>query len=264
MAYKKRAPKFTRRNRAKQYRSQNKAVLKGAETSAVARQPTLTTNWQNYVPNTNTIASIGALAAMGYAGYQTLKTDLNTEVKWFDDLETTPQPVQTTLTSMTNMGEGLSIGDSTNNRDGDQVKVRSYYQTIKIDNEENAVIQARFRVIRVLQYFCNADKIASNDLLQVNTNILSPYGMSFEGYKVLSDQIFTLDGASGNGFNPTSKIIKYVYTPKTHHLKWTSGDTTGAIANLNKGLLRTFIMVDTIATTAPNYTYYERLRFIDN
>lgn len=249
--YYKRGYKVTRRNRAR-----GKKGPLGAPSSTNPKS-----NLGSMMTYDNAKKAI-ALAGAAYAGYQKLSMGKNVEIKYFD--QASVGTVSGTLVGSTIVCNGLAVGDATTDRDGDQIRIRSVNMGIAVDNSSNATINTRFRLIVAYQKYVNQNQLAANELLSDPTQVVSPYGMDFEGYQVLYDKQFTLDGANGNGAHAVKFFDRFVWRPKKAHIKWLSTDTTGNTGNIVKGLIRFYIMCDGVVTSNPAYEVECRTRFIDN
>lgn len=195
-------------------------------------------------------------AHLGLTGVKAL-LGLNTESKWLDTTST-----GTTSTTLTAMQYELLVpeGTTANSRTGDGFRLTHYRTRIALQCGVASTGTYVVRVICVYQPIVNNNVIAASEILQSTTNYISPYNMDTEGYKILADKLFYISPAGVEGDHAT---FEFDYSPENHMVKWSTSDTTGASANLERGNIRCFIMTNATGTP-PDYSMYSRIHFVDN
>lgn len=203
------------------------------------------------------MAQPGAQLAVSYLKS---KLGLNTERHWLDTVESEFNPTTTLAAG----GYALTIpqGDTSNDRNGSGVRLVSYEINGYVRSSHLATTAGSVRLIVVGQKVTNGNIIAASEVLDVTTNITSPYNMDTEGYTILYDNTFDMLGYGSNANQKNFHIS--VPIGNNWHLKWTDADTTGAAANVQKGYIRMFYMYQGFATTAPILSLYTRVKWVDN
>lgn len=205
-----------------------------------------------------------AIAGLGGLALTLLKAKLglNTETHWLDTTETAVG----TLATMTAMAYPLTIpiGDTSNTRTGQSCRLTSYTCNLTISQIAAATIPCQIRVLFVHIKDTRCTSYGASSFMDSNTRITSGYNMGDSddavGYKILYDRTFDLSVVGGDD---AIRRVFFKYNPLSHHLKWTSADTTGVASNLISGFVRGFIQT-TATSNQPTYTCDHRVKFVDN
>lgn len=181
-----------------------------------------------------------------------LKSVINVEKKYTDVNATTTSSSTSALVLL----NGLSLGDTATTRDGQSVKfINLFWQglwTINASATTTAV-----RVIVFMDTQPNAAAPATSDLLVSNTSVLSPLLISGSSrFKVLFD---TKKQLSLNG---TEMVRSYKFKKMSVHTKYNVSNN-GTIADIVTNSIYMLHMSDQ-AVNVPAFSYWSRLRFIDN
>lgn len=186
---------------------------------------------------------------------------INVETKFAD---TSGTQLVTTTAATVLTPSSIAQGDTTATRDGASLKVKSMQLRYTIDNTQSTDRDNLFRVIVYTQDQVNQSPMNPTDILQVGTNLRSPYNMNKAGYTILEDKIVNLSGTTGGTGGPLKYYGTFVWKPENFHVKYNTTDTAGTVTNLERGLIRVAIFQDTIASTGATFSFYNRVRFIDN
>ena len=214
--------------------------------------------WRNSKKALGSPASQAIVSTLSAGAVKLLKNrlGLNTESKWLD----TTQSGTTTGTAVnTTYFMTVPEGNTANSRNGDSFRLAHCNSKLLLTASSAATSPALVRVIFYTQPVVQTI-ITPTDILQDPTNIITPYNMDSEGFKVLYDKSFSLGPFLGA---TPQKLIKFKYNPLDHHVKWTTADTTGVSTALTAGYLRCCIF--TSATlNFPTFNQYTRIHFVDN
>lgn len=150
---------------------------------------------------------------------------------------------------------GLQQGDTASTREGQSIKIYSLYVRFYMTINASATT-TQIRIFVLMDKQPNGAVPTSGDLLQSNTNILSPLLMGYGSrFKIFMDKVYRLDT---NKLNLTiKKFFKFRF-----HTKYGSGNA-GTVADITKNSLY-IMMVSDQATNTPNIDFWARLRYIDN
>lgn len=209
--------------------------------------------WRTYLGKSMSLA--------GKAGIKYLRSrlGLNTESKWLDTLQSglTLSGTAQLLTNATVIPEG----DTANTRNGDSVRLTHYKTKFLISANTSQTVTYQVRVIFWHQPVAlQGTQLTASQILQDSSDILSPYNMDTEGYKVLYDKTFMLLPQNvGKGMI----YGEFHYAPTDHHLKWITADTGGLFTNLTHGVIRGMVY-STGASNFPVLTSYTRINYVDN
>lgn len=185
------------------------------------------------------------------------KLGLNTESKFFD-ATISGQVATTTLALACDPHDLLAQGNTTSTRNGDSVRLTHFRMKGHVTHNTLDAAATQTRILVTYQPEApGASILAAASMLQNTSLINSPYAQNLAGLVVLYDEILITDAQD------TVARFEFDYHPLDHHLRWTTGDTTGAAANMNRGPMKVFIMT-TSASNAPNVTAYIRSYFVDN
>lgn len=205
------------------------------------------------------------VSSLGRVGLNLLKAKLglNTEMHWYDVLDTNTA----TSSSCATMANPIliPIGDTVNTRTGNSVRLVSYQLKGRIQANTAATTGCLVRVFVVKFKYIRGTAPSASNFLDSASQITSPYNMgdaaAAGGYTVLYDRTFSV---SVNGQDGDTHQFGFTYKPLTHHLKWDSSDTTGALTSLTDGYIRGFIMTSETGANPPNFWANHRVRFVDN
>lgn len=216
---------------------------------------------RRYVKKAKSSWASKALGAVSGIGLRILKNKLglNTETKYMDTIQG-PTTVSTTALHTT-YALAIPQGTTTNQRTGAGVRITSYHVKGKLYPSAGDINSNFVRVVYYTRKILNGITSATGDILQLNTNTLSPYNMNTESYSIIYDKTFSMGPYGTTSTNSGQHCFEFNYTPTDHQLHWTAADTTGNIGNVEKGLIRGFVMCDSQAPVFENYT---RVKFVDN
>ncbi len=184
-----------------------------------------------------------------------VKSLLNVEVK-NHDVQQSVQNVTTTpvIIQLTNIEQG----DSTNQRDGAQMKLTGLEFTMQVLLNGSAT-RSSFRIMIICDKQTNQAIYTAADVLEDVTStdmIFSPRNLdNLQRFQILADWTVHVGTAEGRikhfkKFIKLNKIIRY-------------DASTAAIADLTMSSL-SLLQVSSEATNGPQITTFSRLRFIDN
>lgn len=187
---------------------------------------------------------------------------LNTEVKYADFAEAAGTATTTTLSAI---GSFLPIpqGDSTNQRQGNGLRVTSLNACYTFRANTASIASSRVRLICMVQPKLNtagAIFTAADIVTDTTANVETPYNMNTVGYNIIFDKTFEIAAVGQTG---STKEINIRYNPLQHHMEWIDSDTAGTATNLLKGYIRCFVCTDN-GTHPPTYSSYSRLKWVDN
>ncbi len=205
----------------------------------------------------------GSCAKMVYGDAQKALT-LARSVKRLLNVEIKNHDVQQTAIAIINSGSiiqlsNIASGDTTNTRDGAQVKMVGYDLNFQINQNVSATAMTFVRVMLVQDKQTNQAIYAIGDLLEDTSDddiITSPRNLDNKNrFTVLYDRIFVLSKNGTNG----AVVRKYV--KKDVLLRY--DDSTPSIADLTQNSL-SLVQISSEVTNVPSITFFGRLRFIDN
>lgn len=214
-------------------------------------------SWRKHAGTALSLASRAGIKALK------MKLGLNTENKnW--DISSGGASSGTIATHM-NPLIGLAQGNTNTTRTGNGGRITHWSLKGYWANNVLNSAQQQVRVIITLQkeVVSTTSGVSAAQLLQTTTDINSPYNTDLTDVKVLYDKISIVKpNFSGQiAYNR----FKYKWSPSYDdgHFSWTDADTTGAVANQLKGVIKCFIMTDQ-ASNFPIFTTYSRVHFVDN
>lgn len=209
----------------------------------------------------------GAVAVRGLGGLALKvlkkKLGLNTEVHYQDTIDVAAA-LTTTFTTFQTSLLTIAVGDSVSTRTGRSIRISSIHIRGSLRAVAAATDACRVRIICFYQPYCTTAGafLTPADVLEDNTAALdTPYDMNATGYRILMDQTFVV---SPYGQDGSIKQWSFHYTPLSHHVEWTSADTTGAANNLLRGFIRFCAATDAVSTHEPTNESYARIKWVDN
>lgn len=207
-----------------------------------------------------------ALTALSTAAVNQLKSrlGLNTELHTLDKVSTVYTGTGTLAGVAFNISPLIPIGDTTYTRTGNSIRMTRFHMRGLIQNGvSNLGVGTEARLIVVNWGSTPYVNTNVNDILTVPTDINSLYTTNpTYPHRVLFDKIYQL-GIASNGAEPNQYEFNFDYTPLTHHITWTDGDTTGAVANVLRGVIGVYFMTYG-STVQPQFYPYQRISFVDN
>ncbi len=195
-------------------------------------------------------------ASKALAMVKSVKRLLNVEVKNHD--------VQ--LTEL-NIGQGSGItqlsniasGDTTNTRDGAQIKMVGYELNYSIAQDASATTATFFRIMLVIDKQTNQAIYTNTVLLEDTTAddiIISPRNLdNMRRFTILYDRVHTLSKGGSNGVH----VKKYF--KKDLVIRYDA--STPSIADLTENSV-SLLVCSSEATNTPVFTFFGRLRYVDN
>lgn len=176
---------------------------------------------------------------------------INVEKKYLD----VTGAADSSATLVATLLNGIAQGDTSITRNGDSIKYINCFIRMNFTLHASGT-QSRVRVILLRDIQCNGGLSATGNILASNTNILSPRNLDWnKRYKVYKDKTLVL-----NTDFPEKSLIFSLKKIK-FHTRYT--DENATIASISTNSLLWCVMTDE-ATNVPAYTFYSRLRFIDN
>lgn len=205
------------------------------------------------------------MAAIGDIGLKILKKQLglNTENKnWDVTLPITP--TLPTLTSTLFPMTLLSQGTTNQTRNGNGLRVTHYKFRGVLSNLFANIAHQRVRIIWTLQHKVSTpgSYVLPAQVLQVPTDINSPYNTDLENVKIVSDKTYIIKPYT----TQVAQVpIKFKWDPSYDdgHVQWTDADTLGLGVNQLQGLLQMLVLTDQPANQ-PTIEGYGRIHFVDN
>lgn len=188
---------------------------------------------------------------------------LNTEKHWLDTVETNIG-INSSAGALANPLV-IPQGDSVNARQGASCRLDSYTCKLRIQANAAATTPNMVRIMFVKFKDTRGTTPSSADFLDAPGRITSQLNMGDNtgsvGYTVLFDRTIPINVYTSDD---STKVITFRYNPRSHHLKWTAADTTGALSSLNDGFIRGYIWTSETGANTPNYWADHRIRFVDN
>lgn len=210
------------------------------------------------------VAKQGSAALMNI-GIKQLKKKLglNTENKNYD--VTTGGAAAATLATHVNPLIGLAQGNTNTTRSGNGMRITHWSLKGQWENNVLNSAQQQVRVIITLQKSVvnTTSGVTPAQLMQDPTNINSPYNTDLEDVKVIYDRITVIKPQFSGQIAYNRFKFKWNPSYDDGHVTWTDADTTGAVANQVKGIIKCFIMTNA-ASNFPIFTTYSRIHFVDN
>lgn len=210
-------------------------------------------------PNMSKIMSVAPkLLPSGYDaaarwGVKRLQELVNTEFDYVDSSSSTTVASAGTLRLL----NGMAQGDTASSREGNSIRMKSYYMKYQIANNATAV-NTNTRVILVLDKQSNGAQPLVTDILATNT-VVSPRNLdNRKRFKILYDKCHSL-GTAG----PANINTEFYFKNQQTHVAYYNGSNLGTIADIATNALYLLTISDQ-ATNLPAINYYFRLRFIDN
>ncbi len=187
---------------------------------------------------------------------QSVKALLNVEVKNFDvQLNSSVITDAIGITQLCNIPQG----DTSNTRDGSQVKMIGYEFNYFIQQSSAAVNADFIRVMLVVDKQTNQAIYLAADLLDDITNldsIVTPRNLdNMKRFTVLYDRVHILSKGGTNG----AHVKKYF--KKDLLIRYDA--STSAIADLTSNSI-SLLTVASTASNDPAITFFGRLRYVDN
>lgn len=206
------------------------------------------------------------LTSVGQIGLKVLKKKLglNTENKNWDN--TVPVSViPTTLTNFLIPTTGIAQGTTNNERTGNGLRITHYKfrGAFSTAGAINPTFQ-RIRVIWTLQRKVTQPGlyVTAAQLLQVPTDIDSPYNSDLENVRVIYDKTFMI---KPNTAATAQMQYKFKWSPSydSGHVRWLDSDLAGLPVNQTEGLFQMFMMSDQ-PVNPPEVRGYGRIHYVDN
>lgn len=206
-----------------------------------------------------------ALTQLSKSATKALKKTLglNTENKNYDTQMN--QATTATLTSALLPTAALAQGTTNNTRTGNGLRITHWnFKGYMINSLTNTVAQ-QVRVVVTFQpsVVTAGDEVSNSELLQVATDINSFYNTNLQDVRVLYDKVHILKPQYSGSQDVKRFKIKWAPSYDLGHVTWTDADTTGATANLLKGILKMWIMTDQ-TSDFPSVVGRSRVYFVDN
>lgn len=154
---------------------------------------------------------------------------------------------------------GVQRGDDYNQRVGRSMRVKSIELNMLITKNPASTGYERVRVILLLDKDPDSTTITNTEIFaSITSQIISPRNLDNRNRLVmLKDWVYTLNKDGG----PQSYNEQY-YRKLGFHTIYNNSNL-GTIADINENALYLIVVSDTGINT-PSFTYYSRLRFLDN
>ncbi len=198
----------------------------------------------------------GAAGKQLYKDVRHLKRLINVEFK-FHDVQLTTQVISSTptITQLSN----ISIGDTTNSRDGSQCKCLSLQISFWLA-AHNSFSASLMRVLLVKDKQTNQAIYTAGDLLSditVANSMVSPYNRDNRlRFTVLMDKVFTLSTA---GYNRNRVFGRKFRQDQVLRYDASAGDITDLTQSSYS-----IMFISNEPTNTPNITLFSRLNYVDN
>jgi len=213
----------------------------------------------------------------GQAGLSRLKKalGLNTEMHNFYDLSTATAiaSIASGWTKVNTVGDCPIIAQGNTNltRVGDSIRITRILWRFGVSSLLTSAYGARVRLILAKQTLGPAATSGSNLsansglVLQNNTVFDTQYAAQMEdsGINIVMDKTVQLSLAA-SGSTPS---VTFEFEQRGYHMKWTTGDTSGSVANVTMGDLALWACYDNgpgTITGAPVLSVTRRVEFVDN
>lgn len=174
--------------------------------------------------------------------------------------------ITTTLTSMLgNIGANVTQGLSNNTqRVGNSIEIKNVDFRLDLTVAPTSTTPCKIRLIWVKLGVTAGTALGANQVLADTTNIRSAYAIDVtRDFKILRDYTISLSGGT-SADKDGRRSIHWNYRPKgCHEVEWTQADTTGVIADIEKGTMQLLMMYEGAAGGAPSVSYYYRINYID-
>lgn len=211
----------------------------------------------------------GAEVLSSLGGYALTKLKarlgLNTESKYVDTPSGSLSATGTLTQVFSNMDTLIPLGTNDNTRNGSSVRMTNYVIQGHIVTSSANLQPSKTRVIVVDWGSTPAASANVADILEVTTDVDSCYthDPTFKHTVLMDEVMYFNPDATGNAERKID--LRFRMTPLAHHLVWTTGDTTGASANLLRGFVALYCVVDqATAAQFPALTAYQRVEYVDN
>ncbi len=198
----------------------------------------------------------GAAGKQLFKDVRSLKRLINVEFK-FHDVQLTSQTVDEVplITQLSN----IAIGDTTNTRDGSQVKCLSLQIAFSINSSASATASL-VRVLLIKDKQTNQLIYNASDLLSDVTagdGIVSPYNRDNRmRFTILMDKVFTLTTVGSNRVRVFGKKFR-----QDQVLRYDA--SAGNITDLTQSSY-SLMFISNEPTNSPNVTLFSRLNYVDN
>lgn len=195
-----------------------------------------------------------ATAAMGAA--KLALSLINPEFKYLDVDVTTTQLLTTYQKKLLN---GCQKGTGSSNRIGRSIKMKSIDIGILVTRNVASTTNNFVRCSLVYDSTPNGTTIVSPDVFESSSNvILSPRNLDFRSrFIILKEWVFDI-GNAGN----RPAVHSSFYKQLDMHAIYNDSDL-GTIADMEKGSLYLMYVSDA-STNGPQFTFYSRIRYLDN
>lgn len=195
------------------------------------------------------------------------KLGLNTETKYVDTVSsgTTFSTTATGNQALSNFSTLVPQGLTDNTRQGNEFRMTRFCMKGFITNGAANLNNTVCRVIVVNWGKTPVAATSVADVLEVTTDINSGYTMDPSYPRtILDDRIINLGNST---VAPPANLHTYEfdYRPLSHHVRYTTTDTTGALSACVEGYIQAYIIC-TLSTAAnyPLLTVYNRMEYVDN
>jgi len=195
------------------------------------------------------------------------------EVKWFDYAESASNINETGL--LINEHNFITTGDTSNSRDGDQIKATSLMVRAQIISDRDLVIPQR---VRMIVFWDTQTNGANTSISGLVTSLMNASGTltgtydfrnqrTIDRYKILYDKVYTMNpqlkltevaGTVTDNQPKAINIVKYFKLGRV--IDYTA--STGAITDLMKNSINVAFISDVVADQ-PNLNVNIRLNFKD-
>lgn len=196
------------------------------------------------------------------------KLGLNTETKYVDTANAVTN-FTTTLTGSTTISNFSTLvpqGLTDNTRSGNTFRMTRY--RIKgelLNGVANLVVNTVARIVVVNWGKTPQPAWTTADILEDPNSPNSEYTMDPSyPHTVLYDKTFCL-GATLDATNSNLRNWEFDYRPLSHHVRYTTTDTTGAIANCVEGAIVAYLISGAFTAGNPPFmSVYQRMEYVDN
>lgn len=192
-------------------------------------------------------STIVNVAKKAYKGFKFLKSIVNTEKHFFD---TSLGQTNTAVAGAIYATDYMQQGDAFNNRAGNSCLIKSFQVRFQL----TTATANNTRIIILLDKENRAATPAVTDVLET-ASLQSPINHT-NGHRfiILRDKIYNVNAAGQIYVNPK------FYIKCNHHARYNDGNA-GSSADFRENHIYFIVISD---TTTGVYTYYTRIRFIDN
>lgn len=206
--------------------------------------------------------SYGTMAVNAIKGWALTKLKqklgLNTEEKYVDVNGTT---TATSTLAQRIASPTIPLGTDDNSRNGSSIRITRVHTCIHITAASAQTLPTVVRIIQVRNRAVDVPNVAR--ILETTTRSTSPYNAESKelNIDILYDRSVTIaPKTAGN----SSAVVEWTHQAMGDHMVWPTTDTTGLPADLNKGAIATFWMLDLNFDVAPVFQATSRYYYVDN